>query len=117
MRKHGLMMWCDVLRALLVGSIPLLGVLWHVTLGQIYAVALLGGTLSVFFDVSYQSYVPRLVGGAQLMDANGKLGTTNSFAGSARPLGRRRAGRADRRGARDRGGRGVLRRQRPCRCC
>jgi hypothetical protein len=79
-RKHGLMMWCDLLRALLVGSIPLVAVLWHATLGQIYAVALLGGVLSVFFDVSYQSYVPTLVQGEQLVDANGKLGTTNSIA-------------------------------------
>lgn len=79
-RKHGLMMWCDLLRALLVGSIPLVAALWHATLGQIYAVALLGGVLSVFFDVSYQSYVPTLVQGEQLVDANGKLGTTNSIA-------------------------------------
>lgn len=84
-RKHGLMMWCDLLRAVLVGSIPLVAALWHATLGQIYAVALLGGVLSVFFDVSYQSYVPTLVQGEQLVDANGKLGTTNAIAGLLGP--------------------------------
>jgi MFS family permease len=84
-RKHGLMMWCDVLRALLVGSIPVVAVLWHATLAQIYAVALLGGVLSVFFDVSYQSYVPTLVQGEQLVEGNGKLGTTNYVAGLLGP--------------------------------
>ena len=79
-RKHGLMMWCDIARTALVGSVPIAAVLWHVTLWQVYAVALFGGALSVFFDVSYQSYVPSLVQGEQLVDANGKLGTTNAFA-------------------------------------
>ena len=85
LRKHGLMMWCDVARMVLVGSIPITAALWHATLWQVYVVALLGGTLSVFFDVAYQSYVPALVQGEQLVDANGKLGTTNAFAGLLGP--------------------------------
>ena len=84
-RKHGLMMWCDAARTVLVGSIPIVAILWHVTLWQIYVVALLGGALSVFFDVAYQSYLPALVEGEQLVDANGKLGTTNAFAGLLGP--------------------------------
>jgi MFS family permease len=84
-RKHGLMMWCDLARTALVGSIPIVAVLGSVTLWQIYLVALLGGALSVFFDVAYQSYVPALVQGEQLVDANGKLGTTNAFAGLLGP--------------------------------
>lgn len=84
-RKHGLMMWCDIARTALVGSIPVVAILWHVTLWQIYVVALVGGVLSVFFDVAYQSYVPALVQGEQLVDANGKLGTTNAFAGLLGP--------------------------------
>jgi MFS family permease len=84
-RKHGLMMWSDVARGLLLGSIPLAAVLWHVTLWQLYLVATAAGTLSVFFDVSYQSYVPVLLEGEQLVDANGKLGATNSFAGLVGP--------------------------------
>ena len=80
LRKHGLMMWCDVARFVLLASLPLVAVLWHVTLWQVYLVALFGGALSVFFDVAYQSYVPTLVQGGQLVDANGKLGTTNAFA-------------------------------------
>lgn len=84
-RKHGLMMWCDLARTALLGSVPIVATLWHVTLWQIYLVALFGGALSVFFDVAYQSYVPAIVQGEQLVDANGKLGTTNSFAGLLGP--------------------------------
>lgn len=84
-RKHGLMMWSDLARGLLLGSIPLAAVLGHVTLWQLYLVATAAGTLSVFFDVSYQSYVPVLLEGEQLVDANGKLGATNSFAGLVGP--------------------------------
>jgi predicted MFS family arabinose efflux permease len=35
---------------------------------------------TVFFDVSYQSYVPSLIRADLRMDANGKLGTTQAFA-------------------------------------
>jgi len=84
-RKHGLMMWCDAARMVLLGSIPLTGWLGQVTLWQIYVVATLAGILSVFFDVSYQSYVPVLLDGEQLVDANGKLGATNAFAGLVGP--------------------------------
>ena len=84
-RKHGLMMWSDLARALLLGSVPLAAVLGHVTLWQLYVVAAGAGTLSVFFDVSYQSYVPVLLDGERLVDANGKLGATNSFAGLVGP--------------------------------
>lgn len=84
-RKHGLMMWSDLARALLLGSLPLTAFLGHVTLWQLYVVATGAGTLSVFFDVSYQSYVPVLLDGERLVDANGKLGATNSFAGLVGP--------------------------------
>ena len=45
------MMWSDLARALLLGSVPLAAVLGHVTLWQLYAVAAGAGTLGVFFDV------------------------------------------------------------------
>ena len=47
--------------------------------------ALLAGVLTVFFDVAYQSYVPGLIGSEQLVDGNGKLGATQSFAQVAGP--------------------------------
>jgi MFS family permease len=79
-RKRGLMLWCDFARMLLMGSIPVAAVVWHVTLWQLYVVAASAGVLTVFFDVAYQSYLPVLIERDQLIDGNGKLGTTQSIA-------------------------------------
>jgi MFS family permease len=40
---------------------------------QLYLVGLLTGVLTVFFDVAYQSYLPHLVGRANLVEGNAKL--------------------------------------------
>jgi MFS family permease len=49
-------------------------------LWQLYVVALTAGVATVFFDVSYQSYLPVLLKPENLMDGNGKLGATQAFA-------------------------------------
>lgn len=78
--KRPLMLRCDLGRTAVVASIPLAAIFWHVSLWQLYLVAALTGVLSVFFDVAYQSYLPDLIGREQLIDGNGKLGTTQEFA-------------------------------------
>jgi MFS family permease len=78
--KRRLMIWCDVARMLIIGSVPLAAALGALTLGQLYAVAVTAGVCTVFFDVSYQSYLPVLIGKDDLVDGNGKLGATQSFA-------------------------------------
>jgi MFS family permease len=74
------MIWCDLARMVIIGSVPLAAAAGVLTMGQLYAVAVLAGICTVFFDVSYQSYLPVLVPPDQLMDGNGKLGATQSFA-------------------------------------
>lgn len=83
--KRGIMLACDVGRALIIGSVPLAWALGVLTLGQLYVVALVTGVGTVFFDVSYQSYLPVLLRAEHLMDGNGKLGATQSFAQLAGP--------------------------------
>jgi MFS family permease len=78
--KRRLMIWCDAARVLIIGSVPVAAALGVLTLGQLYAVAVSAGVCTVFFDVSYQSYLPVLIGTEDLVDANGKLGATQSFA-------------------------------------
>jgi MFS family permease len=78
--KRRLMIWCDVARMLIIGSVPLAAALGALTLAQLYAVAVTAGVCTVFFDVSYQSYLPVLIGKDDLVDGNGKLGATQSFA-------------------------------------
>jgi hypothetical protein len=53
--------------------------------GQLYVVAVTAGVCTVFFDVAYQSYLPVVVAREQLVDGNGKLGATQSFAQVAGP--------------------------------
>lgn len=83
--KRGIMLACDVARALIIGSVPLAWALGILTLGQLYVVALMAGVATVFFDVSYQSYLPVLLPQEHLMGGNGKLGATQSFAQLAGP--------------------------------
>jgi MFS family permease len=78
--KRRLMISCDVARMLIIGSVPLAAALGVLSLWQLYAVALTAGVCTVFFDVSYQSYLPVLVSREQLADGNGKLAATQSFA-------------------------------------
>jgi predicted MFS family arabinose efflux permease len=83
--KRRLMIGCDMARMLIIGSVPVAYALHQLTLAQLYGVALTSGILTVFFDVAYQSYVPYLVGREQLLDGNGKIGATQSFAQVAGP--------------------------------
>ena len=78
--KRGIMLACDVARVLIIGWVPLAWALGVLTLWQLYVVALTAGVATVFFDVSYQSYLPVLLKPESLMDGNGKLGATQAFA-------------------------------------
>ncbi len=83
--RRRLMISCDAFRMLVIGSVPVVGALGWLTLGQLFTVALLAGVATVFFDVAYQSYLPGLIGRDQLADGNGKLAATQSFAQVAGP--------------------------------
>jgi predicted MFS family arabinose efflux permease len=83
--KRRTMLWCDVARLVLIGSVPVAYWAGALDLGQLYAVALVSSAFSVFFSVAYPSYLPTLLDREQLMDGNGKLGTTQSFAQIAGP--------------------------------
>ena len=74
--KRKLMLACDAARLLIVGSVPVAAASGVLTMAQLYAVALLAGLATVFFDVAYQSYLPALISREQLLDGNGKLATT-----------------------------------------
>jgi MFS family permease len=73
LRRRNVLITGDLGRALLFGSLPLAWYLDVLTLPQVYAVALLAGVLTVFFDVAYQSYLPHLVGRPHLVEGNAKL--------------------------------------------
>jgi MFS family permease len=83
--KRGIMIACDAARLLIIGSVPVAYAAGVLTMAQLYAVAITAGVCTVFFDVSYQSYLPALIEQEHLMDGNGKLGATQSFAQLAGP--------------------------------
>ena len=85
LRRRDVLVAADLGRAVLFGSIPLAWWLDVLTLPQVYAVALLGGVCTVFFDVAYQSYLPHLVGRDHLVEGNAKLQGTQSVAQVAGP--------------------------------
>ncbi|MGW1890618.1 MFS transporter [Streptomyces sp. NPDC002004] len=60
----------DAARAALLASIPVAWFLDALTLPQLYAVVLLNGCATVFFDVGSQSVLPELVGRESLVPAN-----------------------------------------------
>jgi len=77
-RRRPVLILGDVGRALALGSVPLAALLHGLTIGQLFAVALVTGVLTVFFDVAYQSYLPELVSREELVDGNGKLEATRA---------------------------------------
>ncbi|MFI5557873.1 MFS transporter [Amycolatopsis japonica] len=78
--KRSIMIVCNILRLVIIGSIPVAAAFGVLTMAQLYIVALAAGVCTVFFDVAYQSYLPSLMSAEHLMGANGKLGTTQAFA-------------------------------------
>jgi MFS family permease len=84
-RRKPVLVWGDLGRVALLGSIPLAQAFGVLQLPQLYLVAVLAGVLTVFFDVAYQSYVPMLVEPEQLVDANGKIGASQAFGQVAGP--------------------------------
>ncbi|WP_417216250.1 MFS transporter [Arthrobacter sp.] len=83
--KRRIMIRADLVRMLAMLVIPLL---WYQDLLQIWhlwIIAAVIGIANVFFDVSYQSYIPALVEREQISEANAKLETTGQVSRLAGP--------------------------------
>ncbi len=61
---------CDFARLLAYASVPLANALGHLTLAQLYVVALVEGTAFVFFNIAEVACLPRVVHTGQLSQAN-----------------------------------------------
>lgn len=70
MRHRRVLITSDLVRAALFASVPSAWALDALTLEHLYAVVLLNGCATVFFDVGSQSILPRLVGRESLVRAN-----------------------------------------------
>lgn len=86
LRCRSVLVTADFGRALLLGSIPFAAALGILHIELLFAVALLAGILTVFFDVAYQSFLPELVDRSQLVEGNAKLEASKSIAEMAGPM-------------------------------
>jgi MFS family permease len=65
----------DLVRALLLATIPAAAVLGALSLTHLVVVSLLTGFARVFFDVGYQSYLPSVIGKDRILAGNSSLET------------------------------------------
>ncbi len=73
MRRRPILISADIARAALLATIPIGFLGGWLTIWQIYVVSFIAGTLEVFFDVAYQSYLPSIVERDELVEGNSKL--------------------------------------------
>jgi MFS family permease len=78
LRRRPILVWADLGRAALLGTIPLAALGGWLTLGQVFAVAALAAVLTTFFDVADRAYLPTIVPRSELVRANGALAATSS---------------------------------------
>lgn len=83
--RRPILIGADVVRAVALAWIPIAYVLDMLTITQLFVVAFIVGTMSVFFDLAYQSYLPTLIPRARLMQANSKMQVSESMAEVAGP--------------------------------
>jgi MFS family permease len=84
-RKRSIMIYADFGRAAMLAIIPAAYLLGFLSVNLLYVFAFLTGLLTVFFEISYQSYIPFLVSRSQLVDANGKLEATRAISSGFGP--------------------------------
>jgi len=82
-RKKRIMVTSNILRGSLLALIPIVAVLGLITrlgIPFLYAITFFIGFLQVFYDVTYQSYLPSLVQRDQLVEGNSRLQASASTA-------------------------------------
>ncbi len=83
--RRPILVAADLLRMAALASIPVAYWFDALTIWQLYVVGFVVGIGTVCFDVAYQSYLPTLVGRAELTEGNSKLEISRSAAQLAGP--------------------------------
>jgi MFS family permease len=83
--RRPILIWSDAGRALALASVPIAYAFGALTIWQLFAVGFVIGTLTVSFDVAYQSYLPSLVQRDALIAGNSLLEGSRSAAQVAGP--------------------------------
>lgn len=79
-RRRPLLISADVIRAVLLFSIPAAYLAGVLNFAQLYVVVFLEGCLGALFDAGYPAYVPSLIGVDRVVEGNSKLAASSSLA-------------------------------------
>ena len=77
--RRPVLIGADLGRGLLVGAVPIAAAFDALQMEHLFVAAFLVGTLSVFFDTAYQSYLPAVVEPEHLIGASSKLAMSESM--------------------------------------
>jgi len=83
--RRPILIAADIGRALLLSAIPLMALTHTLRIEYLFIVGFLLGTLELFFDVAYMSFLPSLIEREQLVDGNSMLQMSDSVAQVAGP--------------------------------
>ncbi|MGP3911207.1 MFS transporter [Nonomuraea sp. 10N515B] len=84
-RRRPILVWADLARGVALLTVPAAAWLGVLTLPHLYAVALVLGVGTVFFDVAQMSFLPAIVPKEGLERANGRLEVTRQMSVLAGP--------------------------------
>ena len=85
LRRRPLLIATDLIRALVLATIPVAAMLHVLTIEQVLAVAFVAGSMTVVFQSAYRPFIPFLVGRDALVAANSRLALSESVARVAGP--------------------------------
>ena len=83
--KRRVMITADIVRAVVLALIPILWYFGRLEIWELIIIVAIYGVASVFFDVSYQSFIPLLVKPEQVGPANSTLEATSQVASIGGP--------------------------------
>ncbi len=86
LNRRRLMIGCDIARALLYATIPMIWAVWGPQLWLIYVVTALGAVLGNLFSITNIAAVANLVERHQIIDANARLQATYGLAFFVGPM-------------------------------
>lgn len=84
-KRRMVLIGADIGRAIALSLIPLSVLAGMLRVEVLYVVSFLAGSLGLFFNIAYRSYLPSLVEGGQLVRANSRLELSSSIAEIAGP--------------------------------
>lgn len=85
-RRRPVLVAADIARAVALLSIPVAFVVDALSMEQLYVVAFVTGTLTAFFDIADQSYLPAILERDDLVDGNAHLQISYSVAQIGGPI-------------------------------